>query len=179
MIDRFAGDYRFLSNFYPSPITVFGVRVDTVEHAYQAAKAESAHDRVAVLRVSTAGQAKRLGQKIEMREDWEAVKEMVMHTLLRRKFAIDELQTLLLKTDKEGLVEGNTWGDRYWGAEKTFLPADCDPSTAFKLSNPGHLPWWCPPRAPGTPIEWVWLGKNRLGVLLMRVRDELRLLHGL
>ncbi len=37
-ISSFSGDFRFLSNFSHSPITVDGKEYLTVEHAYQAAK---------------------------------------------------------------------------------------------------------------------------------------------
>jgi predicted NAD-dependent protein-ADP-ribosyltransferase YbiA (DUF1768 family) len=38
-----------------------------------------------------------------------------MRDLLRQKFAHPELRRLLLATGDAELVEGNTWGDRFWG----------------------------------------------------------------
>jgi len=39
-----------------------------------------------------------------------------METLLREKFSKDpELRAKLLNTGTSKLVEGNTWGDRFWG----------------------------------------------------------------
>ena len=38
-----------------------------------------------------------------------------MKDLLEQKFAKPELKKLLLATDDMLLVEGNTWGDTYWG----------------------------------------------------------------
>lgn len=34
---------------------------------------------------------------------------------LRKKFSDDKLRSMLLATGEEYLVEGNTWGDKYWG----------------------------------------------------------------
>ncbi len=38
VIDRFQGEYSFLSNFHPAPITFERIEYPTVEHAFQAAK---------------------------------------------------------------------------------------------------------------------------------------------
>lgn len=35
-ITSFLGEYRFLSNFYPAPVSYLGLRYPTVEHAFQA-----------------------------------------------------------------------------------------------------------------------------------------------
>ena len=37
-IDKFKNEHEFLSNFYPSPITIEDITYPTVEHAFQAAK---------------------------------------------------------------------------------------------------------------------------------------------
>jgi N-glycosidase YbiA len=39
----------------------------------------------------------------------------VMRGLLRQKFSSGELYEKLLATGDALLVEGNSWGDRYWG----------------------------------------------------------------
>ena len=38
-----------------------------------------------------------------------------MYDLLKRKFEIPELRDLLLATGEQELIEGNHWGDVYWG----------------------------------------------------------------
>lgn len=38
VIDRFSGEYRFLSNFYLAEVELDGEVYPTVEHAFQAAK---------------------------------------------------------------------------------------------------------------------------------------------
>ena len=37
-IRQFKGEFRFLSNFYPSPVKFRGILYPSVEHAYQSAK---------------------------------------------------------------------------------------------------------------------------------------------
>ena len=115
VIDSFTGEHRFLSNFYPSVIIINGKSYPTVEHAYQAAKTVELHQRVWIQNSKTPGEAKRRGRRICMRPDWEQVKTRAMLVMLRKKFNISELKEELLKTDKATLIEGNTWGDTFWG----------------------------------------------------------------
>lgn len=49
------------------------------------------------------------------RPDWEDVKVDIMLGLLRQKFQHPELGAKLLATGDAYLVEGNTWGDTFWG----------------------------------------------------------------
>jgi predicted NAD-dependent protein-ADP-ribosyltransferase YbiA (DUF1768 family) len=50
-------------------------------------------------------------------EDWDSIKIDVMRDLLRQKFALHaDLQQQLLDTGDSVLVEGNTWGDTFWGS---------------------------------------------------------------
>lgn len=119
MITSFQGEYRFLSNFYPCEVGYEGMRFPTVEHAYQAAKTLDPIQRLAISKCATPGQAKRMGRTVIMRTDWNRVKNQIMLGLVRQKFANKELQELLLSTYPDTLIEGNTWGDRYWGAVLT------------------------------------------------------------
>jgi hypothetical protein len=51
-----------------------------------------------------------------LRADWEDIRLEVMLNLLRQKFAPgSELRTKLETTTPHELVEGNTWGDTFWG----------------------------------------------------------------
>ena len=81
--------------------------------------------------------AKKMGRRVNLRKDWEDVKIQVMEKGLRLKFQDPTLRKKLLATGDEELVEGNPWGDRYWGV--------CNGS-----------------------------GKNKLGKLLMKIREELQ-----
>jgi ribA/ribD-fused uncharacterized protein len=60
-------------------------------------------------------QSKKLGRSIDLRKDWEEVKEEIMEYVIRAKFSDPELQDLLLETGQQELVEGNWWKDTYWG----------------------------------------------------------------
>jgi len=114
-ITRFRGDHAFLSNFHPADIEFEGAHYPTVEHAFQAAKTTNLEEREKVRLAATPTLAKRLGRKVGMRRDWEAVKVNVMRELLRLKFQHPELRARLLATGDVRLIEGNTWNDRTWG----------------------------------------------------------------
>jgi ribA/ribD-fused uncharacterized protein len=149
-IDFFDGtEYDWLSNFYPSVVsieTVDGrskIQCSTVEHAFQASKTFNIVRREEIAMARTAGIAKHMGKnrkRTELRPDWENVKRDIMKDLLRQKFQLgtNGLGERLLATGEALLIEGNTWGDREWGQ--------------------------CP----------LGRGRNLLGTLLMEVREELR-----
>ena len=115
MIDRFDGKYAFLSNYSASPFRIDYILFPTMEHYFQANKADNQNDYLHIAYAPTPGEAKRLGRKIQLRSDWEEIKDKVMLTGLRKKFADPELRKLLLATGDEELIEGNYWGDTYWG----------------------------------------------------------------
>lgn len=114
-ITSFHGDYDFLSNFAHSPLSYEGENYPTVEHAFQAAKTFDPAERQKVREASSPGSAKRLGRRVTLRPDWEAVKYDIMLALLRQKFSLPEFHQKLLATGAADLIEGNTWGDRTWG----------------------------------------------------------------
>lgn len=138
MIDSFKGKYFFLSNFYPGDKT-------SLEHKFQAAKTLNPIEKLEIMEASTPGKAKRLGKKVELRPNWdEAIKVLVMWTLLEKKFSAPMLQEWLLATGEEVLLEGNNWHDNFWG--------DCGCDRIKCLETPGH---------------------NILGVMLMGLRKKL------
>lgn len=114
-ITSFTGDYRFLSNFWLSPVSFEGMAFSTVEHAYQAAKTLDMDDRKRIAQLGSPGMAKRIGRLVTMRPDWEQVKLDVMLQLLLQKFQHEPLRSMLLATTNAELIEGNTWGDVFWG----------------------------------------------------------------
>lgn len=118
MIDRFTGEFRFLSNFYPSIISIPGevFPYPTVEHAYQALKSEDSHYRTRIRNVKSPNDAKRFGRKAPLRPNWDGMKLRIMEELVRCKFQQHPaLRQLLLATKDIELVEGNTWNDTFWG----------------------------------------------------------------
>jgi hypothetical protein len=109
-IDRFQGEFHFLSNFYRG-----GGCLPTVEHQFQAHKAATVHDAIWVMAAPTPREAKQRGREVDRRPDWEEVKHALMLDLVRAKFSDDDLRGRLLDTGDAELVEGNTWGDTEWG----------------------------------------------------------------
>ena len=145
IIDSFDGAYEFLSNFYEAPVKWQGITYPTSEHAFQAAKVINPAVRLKIAAAPTPGKAKRMGRQVELRADWEQVKENIMYEIVKSKFTQNTYCLLaLIATGDAYLIEGTTgWHDNEWG--------NCD----------------CPKCK---DIE----GKNKLGKILMRVRKELR-----
>jgi ribA/ribD-fused uncharacterized protein len=115
VIDHFAEEHRFLSNFWPAAVVLEGIAFATVEHAYVAAKTLDPAAWQTIVRMASAGQVKRFGRTLELRPDWDDVKLGVMEDLVRQKFRRPDLAALLKATGDHELVEGNTWGDTFWG----------------------------------------------------------------
>lgn len=109
--------FRFLSNFYMAPIEYEGQVFPSSEHAYQAAKTEDKRLREVFTDINmTAAESKRAGQKIDLRSNWDTVRIQVMRDVVRIKFKTHaKLAEKLLATGDEELIEGNTWGDRFFG----------------------------------------------------------------
>lgn len=107
-IDDFSGEYRFLSNFYE-------YRGFCVENYYQAAKTDDVGWKARILLAPTARDAKQWGRQAPMRPTWDDEKIAVMRSLLIVKFRATELAERLLDTGNARLIEGNTWGDQFWG----------------------------------------------------------------
>lgn len=115
-ITSFINNYSFLSNFSPNEVIFENVKYSTVEHAFQAAKCFYVEDRADILACETPGRAKRMGREVDIRPDWESVKLKMMEKLVRYKFQSDlSLMQRLIATGDQELVEGNTWGDKFWG----------------------------------------------------------------
>lgn len=137
--------HSFLSNFSESYFQFDGLTWPTLEHAYQAAKTDDPDERLAINQAPTPGEAKNLGQKVTLRPGWDNVKDDVMLRLLRIKFGQNrDLRDQLVATGHGVLIEGNTWHDNHFGVCTCGRPACKEPP-----------------------------GKNMLGILLMKVRDEI------
>lgn len=114
-ITKFRGKYAFLSNFYIAPFVYEGIRYTNSEAAFQAQKSLDIECRKKFSSLD-GKQAKALGRKIVLRPDWEDVKIAVMYRVLVAKFDQNRhLLNLLLETGDAELIEGNTWGDTFWG----------------------------------------------------------------
>jgi ribA/ribD-fused uncharacterized protein len=125
VITEFRGKTRWLSNFHqqndPSTGELVAIFFDgdyyaTVEHAYQAAKLADRKDRRPFMDLGLKpGDAKRLGAAVTPRPDWRDVNMDIMKALLLQKFSYPDLLSKLADTHNQILIEGNTWGDKFWG----------------------------------------------------------------
>ncbi len=116
-INSFKGEYRFLSNFFRSPIEFDLYMFPTVEHAYQYAKlidGDECKDKIKSIVLP--GDAKRLGKMGKMKSNWDNIKIDIMTYLVMQKFErYYVLRQKLIETDNAVIIEGNTWGDTFWG----------------------------------------------------------------
>ena len=115
VIREFVGPYAFLSNFAPHSTEYAGQQYRTVEHAFQAAKTRDPEEQRRIREAITPRTAKALGRSVALREDWEDVKLGIMYRLVKRKFEDPELAQQLRATGTAILIEGNWWGDTFWG----------------------------------------------------------------
>lgn len=117
MINGFFDEFRFLSNFWYSEVTMCGYVYPTVEHAYQAAKLTGPEERKLIREATTPGRAKRVSYTMAtFREDWDDVRVRIMRELVTQKFLRHEdLREMLLLTHPHELEETNHWGDVFWG----------------------------------------------------------------
>ena len=65
----------------------------------------------------TPADAKALGDRIEPRFDWtDELALKIMEEVVLAKFnAHEDLARKLIETSPSELIEGNTWGDTFWG----------------------------------------------------------------
>jgi len=115
-IKSFKDEFHFLSNFHTSYILYDGIVWPTVEHAYQAMKTLDENQRMNILELDSPGAAKKYGRTVTLRPDWDDVKLEIMEELVLEKFESKaDLREKLLATQDAEIVEGNTWGDTFWG----------------------------------------------------------------
>lgn len=114
-IASFRAQYDFLSNFYNRPITYKGLIYDNNEAAFQAQKCITEEEKANFCNCSPS-KAKSRGRSVKLRSDWESIKIGVMEDVVYLKFTQHpDLAARLLATGETELVEGNTWGDCFWG----------------------------------------------------------------
>lgn len=119
IIDNFEGEYAFLSNFFPCTIEYGNKIYPSTEHFYQAMKTIDEKEREIIRSAPTPGEAKKAGRSVTLRDLWDEMKLGVMRHALAVKFKLGtELGDKLLATQDATLVEGNWWGDTFWGVCK-------------------------------------------------------------
>lgn len=152
VVDKFAGEYEFLSNFYQGAVKYKGISFNTAEHAYQCQKIpEKLWHKINAIK--TAKNAK-MAVKVMLGDpargfvwnqaEWDAKKVDIMLEILLRKFSNMMHRDRLEMTAPAELIEGNTWGDKFWG-----VPVD---RHGFRTKP----------------------GENMLGKLLMHIRDDMK-----
>ena len=106
--------YNWFSNFERDPIIIDGITYPSVENYYQGMKNGSL-EKLKMFSKLKPSQAKWLGKKIKLRDDWNEVKFQVMEKALRIKFAPGTKWYTKLKATEGEIVEWNNWGDQVWG----------------------------------------------------------------
>lgn len=114
MIKEFKDDYKWLSNFVDVEIIFEGESYRSVEHAYMAAKSKDPGWRL-FCRTNTAAACKKTSREIELHPSWEDTKKLYMYGFLIQKFSKPSFREKLLATKDQNIIEGNYWGDKYWG----------------------------------------------------------------
>ena len=144
-ISIFRGRYLVLSNFYEDrnyPFTFMGLTFISAEPAYQSAKSLDPEIRKKFCNLHPR-EAKIYGNRIELRPNWDNIKDDIMYEVIRAKFSPHPaLQQRLVDTYPSILIEGNTWHDNHFGS-----------CSCLKCANKEK--------------------ENVLGKLLMRFRDEI------
>lgn len=145
-IVSFSKEYRFLSNFFPCIIIKDDIHYSTVEHYYQAMKSSDVNIHKRVAGMLRASEAKKFGRTI-MYDDLEWREDW------------DQVR---LKVMTEGLVQKF--------APNTRLAEDLKNTDGYLIieGNTWKDNFW------GVDFE-TGIGENRLGILLMRIREKLLL----
>ncbi|MDB5175813.1 MAG: Swarming motility protein YbiA [Candidatus Saccharibacteria bacterium] len=123
-IETFQGDTRFLSSMFMVHNWLMsreGILVPASENLYQADKFLDDDHREYVLQARHGLASKRrAGELVErgvpMRPDWDEVKVSHMARFTLHKFVANpDIAGRLMGTYDQELIEGNTWGDNFWG----------------------------------------------------------------
>lgn len=125
VIPEFRGEHYFLSNYHTSKFMWRNVEFLSAEQAFAYAKtfysvsAEHGEQfRRRILSATTPGDAKKLGRQVSIDvNEWDKRKVQHMCEIVHAKFSTseDNLVGPLLNTGTKMLVEGNDWGDEFWG----------------------------------------------------------------
>lgn len=146
----FCSENAWLSNFYPCAFKMQDQLFSSAEQAFQYIKAcRNNHPTQAslILKARDAKEAKIIGSGVQIVPKWDIVKEEIMTRVVTAKFGSNELLARkLVDTGNMILVEATT--DKFWGANATF-------NSKSIASN-------------------TWKGANRLGVILMELRENLK-----
>lgn len=122
MIGSFRGEYNFLSNMHDCQINHLGHMFNSVEHAYMFSKNPLDKDWLNKCLTLSASEIKKQSKSIKLRDDWNDVRLPIMFGLLKQKFSKEPFRSRLINTGNENIVEGNSWGDIFWGVDIKKTP---------------------------------------------------------
>lgn len=107
--------HGYMSNFYRARIFIEGKWWDTTEHYYQALKTCDLDEQDRVRKAKTPKEARELGQKVQLRSDFDILKDSIMKKCVLAKFVQHhDIREQLLATNDEILIEDSPV-DYYWG----------------------------------------------------------------
>jgi ribA/ribD-fused uncharacterized protein len=116
VLEFYSDENRIYSNMYSCIIHINGKLYRSSEHWYQCNKTLDPviHEQIRSCR--SGYEAKKLGNTIEIRPDWDDIKLEIMYIGVYNKFKQNpKLRNRLLATDDGLLVENNKHKDSYWG----------------------------------------------------------------
>lgn len=149
----FQGAPAFLSNLHPASFVMRGIKFNCAEQAYQFYRAACVNNlevSQAVLKCADPQDIREKGNKIEPNHNWDLQKDEKMKMIILNKFTQNrDLALKLIATGNIRLIEATRCP--YWGAGLTLSSRDW---------GKGFFP-----------------GQNKLGEIIMQVRDELRPLY--
>lgn len=128
--------YKSVDILFPS------ISYKTPEHHYQAMKSKDQFVRLNISLAKNGIEAKKIGRRIMVRDNWDNLKVDVMTYIQRYRFNSSKYWACkLLEDGSNTIVEFNNWHDNFWG------DCICDKCT--------HVD-----------------GKNNLGIILTNIRDN-------
>jgi ribA/ribD-fused uncharacterized protein len=148
------GPYRTFSNMAEYPVQIEDKRYPTVEHYFQAMKAQTFNDKEIlekIMETPSAKAVKALGKKVKnfVKEKWDSERLDVMRRGVRAKFVQHpEIQKQLIETGNKQIGDADA-RDLFWGI-----------GTSENTDKSLH------------PEKWK--GQNQLGKLMMSLREEFR-----
>jgi predicted NAD-dependent protein-ADP-ribosyltransferase YbiA (DUF1768 family) len=154
MITRFKGKYDFLDAAYYSLAGYDGVIYNSAEAAFLASQYDDPYFRSMFRNTALPiWRARNLAKRLQKRRDWtpEMSLELMRQITLDKFSRSTNLRSRLLATRHERIVAENNWHEQFWGR--------CICNT-----RPGKY---------GRNDACLVPGSNRLGEILMSVRDQL------
>jgi len=147
-------EFKMFSNMHEAPIQIDGITFPTVEHYFQWSKAKMFGDAEAqakILKTSSPKSVKAYGKKVKNfdEEAWKEKRDQVMEVAVKAKLMQHpDILKALRDTGTRPIAEADPRG-KYWGIGTS--------AETSKAKDPSR-----------------WPGENKMGKILMSLRDELK-----